>query len=444
MIRSMDSLNDFDPEIRRDALLADLSDREFPAPDPLLLNAHVHTFFSFNYLGYSPTCLALEAKIRGLEMAGIVDFDVLDGLDEFWQTSRLLDLKACIGLESRVFVPEFSERVINSPGEPGISYHMGTGFTSTDIPKDARDFLDSLVLTSEKRNRAMIDRVNSYLEPLVLNYDQDVLPLTPKGNATERHLCMAYARKAASKFLEESELRSFWSHKLGVDSINLKDLPDGRGMTDLIRAKTMKKGGVGYVQPDSGSFPKMSEMNEFILKCGALPTFTWLDGTSEGERSIEELIEIGRSTGVVVFNVIPDRNYTPGCKDEKLKNLQKVVGLTKELDLPLLGGTEMNSPGQKFVDDFQSEELEPLHALFLRGSHILHAHSTLQKLIGMGYLSDWAEQQFASVSDKNLFFAEFGKLFSPRADARLQEVLSLKQSAAEVLDHARNAMIHSS
>ena len=106
-------------------------------------------------------------------------------------------------------------------------------------------------------------------------------------------------------------------------------------MTDLIRAKTMKQGGAGYVQPDSGSFSKMAEMNEFVLQCGALPTMTWLDGCSAGEEAIEELLEVARSTGVAVFNIIPDRNYTPGTKDQKLANLQKVVEICKELNMPL-------------------------------------------------------------------------------------------------------------
>ena len=128
-------------------------------------------------------------------MGGIVDFDVLDGLEEFWQASRLLDLKACVGIESRVFVPEFSDRVINSPGEPGISYHMGTGFTTTDIPTERQTFLDGMRQTSEQRNRAMVERVNAFLSPLELNYEQDVMPLVPKGNATERHLCLAYERR---------------------------------------------------------------------------------------------------------------------------------------------------------------------------------------------------------------------------------------------------------
>ena len=438
-MNSEDPCSHFDSNVRAEALRKEAAAASFP-PATTSVNAHAHTFFSFNYKGYSPSRFALEAKSQGLEMGGIVDFDVLDGLEEFWQASRLLDLKACVGIESRVFVPEFSDRVINSPGEPGISYHMGTGFTTTDIPDKAQSFLDSMRQTSEQRNRAMVERVNVFLSPLQLDYDSDVMPLVPMGNATERHLCLAYARKAATEFSDENSLRNYWSEKLGVLSEDLKDVPDGRGMTDLIRAKTMKQGGAGYVQPDSGSFPKMSEMNQFVLQCGALPTMTWLDGCSAGEESIEELIEVGRSTGVVVFNIIPDRNYTPGTKDQKLANLQKVVEICKDLNMPLLGGTEMNSPGQKFVDDFDSDELKPMHPYFLEGSRILHAHSTLQRLAGMGYLSPWSDDQFASVAAKNEFYARFGEIFSPRGDEALQNDLSDSLGSGEVISLAERVM----
>ncbi|MEC7803091.1 MAG: hypothetical protein VX467_07915 [Verrucomicrobiota bacterium] len=438
-MNSKDLCSHFDSNVRAEALRKEAAEEDFPPPTTWV-NAHAHTFYSFNYMGYSPSRFALEAKKAGLEMGGIVDFDVLDGLEEFWQASRLLDLKACVGIESRVFVPEFADRVINSPGEPGISYHMGTGFTTTEIPTEAQTFLDGMRQTSEGRNRAMVERVNMFLSPLELNYEDDVMPLVPKGNATERHLCLAYARKAAAQFPEENDLRSFWSEKLGVSGDELKDVPDGRGMTDLIRAKTMKQGGAGYVQPDSGSFPKMAEMNEFVLQCGALPTMTWLDGCSAGEESIEELLEVARSTGVAVFNVIPDRNYTPGSPDQKLANLQKVVDICKDLEMPLLGGTEMNSPGQKFVDNFDSDELKPMHSQFLEGSRILHAHSTLQRLAGMGYLSPWADDQFATTSAKNEFYGSFGEIFSPRGDNALQNELKDSLGSEEVISLVESIM----
>ncbi len=436
---TQDSLNNFDLSTRQQALAELAGTENFPPVRPFV-NGHAHTFYSFNYKGYSPSRFVLEAKREGLEMGGIVDFDVLDGLEEFWEASRLLDLKGCVGIESRVFVPEFADREINSPGEPGISYHMGTGFTSTAIPTEAQSFLDNMRSTSAERNQAMVKRVNEFLSPLILNYEEDVLPLTPNGNATERHLCLAYARKAAKMFPEESDLRKFWSEKLGVDIEGIKELPEGRPITDLIRAKTMKQGGVGYVKPDSGSFPKMEEMNKFVLLCGAIPTFTWLDGCSSGEQSIEELVEVGRSSGVAAFNIIPDRNYTPGQTDQKLENLNQVIQLTQDLGLPLLGGTEMNSPGQKFVDDFTSAELAPHQPIFLQGSWILHAHSTLQRYAGMGYLSEWAKEQFPDVSAKNEFYASFGENFSPRGDDQLRDSLDSEMGPKEVIDLMTKAM----
>jgi len=114
--------------------------------------------------------------------------------------------------------------------------------------------------------------------------------------------------------------------------------------------------------------------------------------------------------------------------------------LTKDLGLPLLGGTEMNSPGQKFVDDFASTELAPHQAVFLRGSWILHAHSTLQRYAGMGYLSEWANNQFQDVSAKNEFYASFGENFSPRGDEKLNDALSSEMGASEVSDLVAKVM----
>ena len=79
-----------------------------------------------------------------MAVAGVVDFDVLDALEEFLGAAKILGLKACAGLETRVFVPEFADKVINSPGEPGISYHMGVGFPSSQVPVAQEDFLVSL------------------------------------------------------------------------------------------------------------------------------------------------------------------------------------------------------------------------------------------------------------------------------------------------------------
>jgi hypothetical protein len=373
-------------------------------------NLHAHTFFSYNAYGYSPTKFAWLARKAGLAMAGIVDFDVLDGWVEFQEAGRLLGLKSCVSLESRVFVPEFETRVINSPGEPGIAYHMGVGFTRPV----QHPFLARMRAAAEKRIRDMLVRVNAFMRPVELDYDKDVLPLTPQGNATERHLCEVYERKAAQVFPDLEKRTAYWKEKLGDAP------PAGAKLQNLIRAKTMKKGGAGYVQPQKGSFPLMSEMNQFVLEAGAIPTLTWLDGMSEGEKCIDELFAVASASGAAALNIIPDRNYTPGVKDQKLKNLYQVVEKAEKYHFPIVVGTEMNAPGNKFVDAFETAELAPLLPIFLRGAHIVYAHSELQRVGGMGYLSPWASKAFASAAACNDFFETFGRDMKPEKEVLLR------------------------
>lgn len=385
-MKNPNALDSFDPAQRRAALLELLAANPVPPPATSDVNLHSHTFYSYNAYGYSPTKFAWLARQRGLAAAGIVDFDVLDGLEEFWEAGQLCGLKRCVSMETRVFVPEFETRVINSPGEPGIAYHMGVGFTKpVEHP--------TLRRTSEQRNRELIGRVNAFTAPVVLDYDKDVLPMTPNGNATERHICEAYAKKGD---------KTFWRAKLGDSPL------DPAKLAAMIRAKLMKKGGVGYVQPGKGSFPLMADVNKFILDAGAIPTLTWLDGLSDGEQCIEELFEVAMRSGAAALNIIPDRNYTPGEKDQKLTNLYQVVELAEKHNFPIIVGTEMNAPGNKFVDDFASPELKPLVPVFLKGAYIVYAHSVLQRQ-GRGYLSEWAKQQFRSVAEKNEYFTKFGK-----------------------------------
>jgi hypothetical protein len=428
-------LDSFDPAERSKALSAlqeemrrgrvALAD---PGPD---VNLHCHTFFSYNTYGYSPTKIAWLGRKSGWGAAGIADFDVLDGAEEFLSASAALNLRASAGMETRVYVPEFADLVINSPGEPGISYHMGVGFPASQLGGASGDFIERLRGLSEDRNRGLVERVNRYLSPVSLDYGHDVLPLTPSGNATERHICLAYARKARCTFSHSSALGRFWADKLGTEPDAL-DLPEGPGLQSLIRLKTMKRGGVGYVQPDTGSFPRLEETNRWILGAGGIPVQTWLDGTSDGEQRMRELLEVGMSTGVAAINVIPDRTYGTGAGDEKPANLRRVLDLAQELSLLVVVGTEMNSPGQRLVDDFESPELRDFVPLFLDSAHAIYAHSVLQRKAELGYGSDWARQHFPDMTSQKGFFQTVGGRLEPRLE-HLLDGLPQDPSPADVV-----------
>lgn len=434
-------LDSFDASVREKALvqlkaMADAGDIGFVSSCGYT-NMHFHTFYSFNSNGFSPSKVAWLAKKSGLEVAGIIDFDVFDGLNEFYEAAAMLNLKGCCGMETRVFVPEFVDKVINSPGEPGIAYHIAAGIPEIDATPQLDDFKNRLCDNVKNRNLTIIERVNNYLTPIELDYEIDVLPLTPAGNVTERHITLAYARKAKQLFGDIECLRKFWHEKLNTENDGL-EFPEGFSLLNLIRAKTMKHGAVGYIQPDARNFAAMANMNKFTLAAGGIPTLAWLDGTSEGERETENLLEVAMSTGVEAVNIIPERNYTSGLgkDDDKCKKLYEFIETCEKSDLPIIAGTEMNSPGQRFVDDFEANELKPLVPIFLKGALIIYAHSVLQRRCGFGYTSDWAKENFSSRADKNVFFETLGRNLSPVKEDLLSE-FSKKSSVDDILSQLK-------
>jgi len=413
-------LNDFDLAVRAGALsdlvsLAGEGVLEFPA-ETEAVNMHGHTFFSYNAYGHSPTSLAWLARRRGIKLMGIVDFDVLDGVDEFLSACEVIGVRGAASMETRVFVPEFSTREINSPGEPGVFYHMGSGFTSGQVPASVAGILRDLRDRAKRRNLSIIDRVNAYTDPVVVDYERDVLPLTPAGTATERHMVSAYVAVANRTV---SDRAGFWSERLLLDrdaaEALMADLPKFK---NLIRAKLMKRGGVGYVEPTPETFPTVEEVNRLTVAAQALPCATWLDGTSDGEQDIVELLELLIGKGVVALNIIPDRNWNIADREVrrlKVQKLHDVVRLAAELELPLVVGTEMNRFGQKVVDDFDAPELAPLRAPFVSGAFFLYGHTVLQRALGRGYQSDWAQDQLAARSERNRFYSEIGRIVPPGA-----------------------------
>jgi hypothetical protein len=399
------------------------------------VNVHLHTFFSFNARGWSPSRVVWEARKTGLQVVGTVDFDVLDAVEEVFEAADLLDLRAVAALETRVFMSEYAEREINSPGEPGVSYFMGTGFASVPPPSSpAGQGLSRLRDQARQRNQAMLERLNRHLAPLQVDYRRDVLPLTPAGNATERHMLAALDGAARALFPAEDRLSDFWGRATGVPAADLRKLlADPVKLRNLLRAKLMKKGGAGYVQPDRTTFPPIEEVIGLVLDGGAIPCATWLDGTSTGEGNAGELLDHYLSLGCLALNIIPDRNWNlsdPAEKALKTGKLREVVEAARRRHLILSVGTEMNSFGQRFVDDFAAPELAPFAAAFRDGALTLHGHTVLQRTLGHGRTSKWAGKVFGPDRAKaNQFYRSVGRLaFPPRA---AREKLKRLEAAAD-------------
>jgi len=411
-------LNNFNAEIRLEAL-NNLADKLFKgkinsANDMGWINLHCHSFFSYNGYGMSPSSLVWNAKLLGLDMVGLVDFDTLDGIDEFHQAGNILNLKTVASMETRIFMPSYVEQEINSPGEPGIAYHMISGLNSTEI-SNSKDklFSKSLLNKSNLRNKSIVSRMNSLLPEIEIEYGLEVLSLTPNNNPTERHICEAYRKKAEKIFLDTNERVKYWSKSAKCKEENFKKIIHNNILVEAaIRKYFMKQGGIAYQNPTQNNFPTLLEINKHAVALDAIPVIAWVDGMSPAENNIKELIEYHLENGTKGLNIIPDRNYNikdETLKNEKVRKLYEVVEIAESYNLPIMIGTELNAPGLKFVDDFNSPELEPLLPIFKKGADVYYGHTLEQSKNGNGYCSEWSEKNFSTTAEKNEYYINITK-----------------------------------
>ncbi len=396
-------LQSFDADERRDAVAALqqalVSGEIAAAATTGAVNVHLHSFFSFNACEYSPSRIVWEAKKIGLDVVGIVDFDVLDAMDELFAAAEALDIRAVAALESRVFMPMLAEEEINSPGEPGIAYFMGTGFTA--LPAEgtpAAATLAAMRTGAQERNRELTERLNGVLAPVRIDYDRDVLPLSPAGNATERHMLAAIDAAARKHFPDSDMLTTYWAGRLRLDMHSVRVLLETKAkFLNTVRRRLMKKGGQAYVQPMAQTFPPVADVVAMIRGCEAVPCATWLDGTSGGEADARDYIARMVEPGCLAFNIIPERNWNiddPETRELKTGKLAEAVEAAREAEMIFSVGTEMNSYGQKFVDSFDAPELAPYAEFFRDGAYILYGHTLLQRALGQGLTSAWAQTAF--------------------------------------------------
>jgi len=353
-------------------------------------------------------------------------------------------LRAVGGFESRTFFQEYADHEINSPGEPGVFYFMGEGFREPP-PAGSRPaaVFASMLEQAHRRNRDLISRINAQLRGLALDYEDDVLPLTPAGNATERHIVRGYFDKAlAVSGGDPTEAARLWAANLGLEVGQLTDLmKDTNAFVDMLRSRMMKKGGLGYLQPTEKTFPLLDEVIHMILACQAVPTTAWLDGTRSGEADPEAQLECLVDKGVAAANIIPDRNWNVKDSDTAarlVRELHTYAGVCRKMDIPILVGTELNKPGQRFVDDFAAPAMKPLHQQFIFGAQVLVGHTRLLRYADFSYVGDEAANEFSARGARNRAFAAIGALAPPPPDARAKlEAMNAGKAYSYLHDCAR-------
>lgn len=408
------TLDAFLPGERQAALAALAASVRGPEPGANV-NMHFHSFFSYNAKGWSPSRIAWESRQAGLYGAGLCDFDVLDGLEEFLEAGLTVGLRATVNLETRAYLREFAHAEINSPGEPGVTYIMGGGFTRIPTAGAPATMLRQLRDQAAARNRALVARVNPHVGVAAIDYERDVVPLSPGRCPTERHIVRAYADKSRAACGDEAALTTFWAALFGKPADEVRTLLGNQpAFEERIRARLVKKGGLGYEPPTDKTFPLVDDFVAWVLACEAIPMVTWLDGTSQGESDAMAMVTCLQSKGAAGANIIPDRNWNykdPAARALKTQKLREFVEACDRLDLPINIGTEMNRDGLPFVDDLAGEALAPYRETFTRGAQVMVGHTILGRYAGFAYTGAAARAEFGNnAKARNGFFAAVGSL----------------------------------
>ena len=254
---------------------------------------HCHTFFSFNAYGYSPASLAWLAKKHGFAAVGIVDFDVLDAVDEFLAACDLARRARQRGHRNTRLHPRVrhAARSTRRASRASTITWGSASRLARRRPRPRRRWQPCAPAPNGATGRWLTASTRTWrrlASTTSATSCPSPLPATPPNVICCWRTSAPPIRRVGNS---ESQKTAFWAEKLGAATEQVTAASsDYAKFSNLVRGKLMKRGGVGYVQPSPEAFPTVAEFHAMIVACGALPCAAWLDGTSTGEQAIDELL----------------------------------------------------------------------------------------------------------------------------------------------------------
>ena len=356
-IAILTQLNAPSKEERLENLKALLPRASFPPMVPQYINNHIHTTYSFS--PYSPTAAVYAARAEGLCTAGIIDHDSIAGAREFLAAAELAGMPATIGMECRVDMAgtRLEGRRTNNPDQVGVSY-----MTIQSVPHDKIDLLDRFFAplreARNRRNRAMVERINTLVPDAGLDFDRDVLPLSMAaegGGVTERHLMYALAKKLTAQFGRgEGVIARLKAMGLTLSEKQCAQMLDGTyPFYEYDLLGILKSAFVPKIYIDATEeCPRLADVVRLCREADACLCYAYLGDVAEsvtGDKKaqkfeddyLEDVFQCLREEGVWAVTYMPTRN-TP-VQLERLRGLCEAYGMFQ------VSGEDINSPRQSFV-----------------------------------------------------------------------------------------------
>jgi len=371
-------------------------------------DVHIHTREgSYNSQDWTTRRVVWEGFHHNCDVVGTVDFDCLGSMDSGWEDALQLGQKVVSSFETRVFLPEFADLTINSPGEPGVAYMMVAGCSAGPEVEAA---LKPFGAIAHHRNHLVLTSLLEYLDLAGVVEYQDVLDLKVGGIPTERHIIRAVINGVDDYFgiMNTRKIAEFWQSKLIGNPI----VSDGGVNPDDVR-KLVKVGGPAYVPIDPNNFATLDGLKALADATGGLLTYCILDGQSPFEADASLMFERCQALDVEAFNFIFWRMPTA---PEAKPWADGVIDCAYREGWPCFGGSEMNSAGQ--VPFGPAKQFTFEYTRLEDGADILYGLTIMRRACGESWRS--LVEKLGS-RDAILFCREAGRGFQP-GEHRLVDV----------------------
>jgi hypothetical protein len=405
-------------------LMEGISKGEISRPPPgRSVNNHIHTFYSFS--PYSPTMAVWLSYTSGLCAAGIMDHDSISGAEEFIEAGKITGLTTTIGLECRAdfsFTP-LKDRLINHPNQRSLAYIALHGIPHTQIQK-VTDFFAPLLEERNKRNRLMVDRLNSLINvhDLALDFTDDVLPLSKHeegGSVTERHILFALALRLTARLATGNRMFSFLNNNLHLRlnpevKKRLLDSDSKFYSYDLLGA--LKSGLLEriYIAAEAECLD-IRDILAFAQSIGAIAAYPYLGDITlsvTGDKKSQKfedsyldlLFSILKGLGFNAVTYMPTRN-TPA-------QLKRVKKMCRQYSFFEISGEDINSPRQSFICPLLSQ---PDFRNLIDSTWALAGHEELAaKDLSLAMFSKATREKYPGLDERIQSFKAVGLTHHPR------------------------------
>jgi hypothetical protein len=384
-----------------------------------LVNLHIHTSESFSFFE-SPTEAVWYAYREGIEYCGINDHYTIEGHPEFAAACRIAGLQAAFSIEAISMNYDFLRDGIryNDPVNAGRVYLVGKGIVR-DLKSGGKSWriLKTMRGALAERNEEILAKLNGYAADrgidTALRY-ADVLTLTPRGNATERHVVQRFCDRLEELFPRREERLEAYRKLLGGDAVGENDLDDHASLQTAVRSHLVKAGKPCYAEESPEAYTTLENMIDMYLEYGSVPTYPMMGNPiTEGEADLEEMVAFALKNRMIALDMIDFRTRTERCGE--------ILEIADAHGLPVFIGTEHNTKETLPMIGHLAGDPE-FQEYFRRSAQFVTGHQLLSKLCGFGAVTEEGKPRIDDLREGFALFSGAGAMnLSPEEVEELEQ-----------------------